>query len=70
MASEAISYQVPECQGRSQAPSEKADLYALGQIGIEMLFGSGRGDSQEARTSKDGGRSQTPSCVAPVVDCR
>jgi serine/threonine protein kinase len=36
---EAIRYQAPECQGRSQDPSEKADLYALGRIGIEMLAG-------------------------------
>jgi len=40
VASEAIPYQAPECQGRSQGPSEKADLYALGRIGIEMLCGS------------------------------
>jgi hypothetical protein len=37
---EAIPYQAPECQGRSQDPSEKSDLYALGRIGIEMVCGS------------------------------
>ncbi len=39
---DARPYVAPEDRGKSSAPNEKADLYALGRIGIELVAGGPR----------------------------